>query len=267
MTWEKEGAMYRIVIVEDEELVRKGLLLTTPWNDYNCKVIGEARNGEEGLELVLKLKPDIVITDIRMPVVSGIAMLEKIYEVYKPAVIMITAFNEFEYAKKGIDLDISDYLLKPFDDDQLDKALRKAISKVKYGVLLDSIKDNEAEKLDAEDIDRKIRITVNSKHSNLLKAIKYIESNYMNDINIMQTAEYLNVSESYLSHLFKKETDYTFLEVLTSVRLSEACKLLKDPNIRVHEVASLTGYRDQRYFSHIFKKHLGVTPNHYKERL
>lgn len=259
--------MYRIVIVEDEELVRKGLLLTTPWNAYNCKVIGEAKNGEEGLEIILKLKPDIVITDIRMPIISGIDMLERVYEVYKPAVVMITAFNEFEYAKKGIDLDISDYLLKPFDDDQLDKALKKVVKRVNDEVLLGNIKENKTAELGAEEIDKKIRITVNSKHSNLLKAIEYIELNYMKDINIMQTAEYLNVSESYLSHLFKKETDYTFLEVLTSVRLSEACKLLKDPNIRVHEVASLTGYRDQRYFSYIFKKHLGITPNHYKERL
>lgn len=259
--------MYRIVIVEDEEIVRKGLLLTTPWNDYHCKVIGEAKSGEEGLTLILKLRPDIVITDIRMPVLDGITMLEKVYEVYRPAVIMITAFNEFAYAKKGIDLNISDYLLKPFEDGQLDKALKKAIEKVEDGILLGNLKESKRGSPDAEELSKKIRITVNSKHSNLLKAITYIELNYMKDINIMQTAEYLNVSESYLSHLFKKETDYTFLEFLTSIRLSHACRLLKDPNIRVHEVASLTGYRDQRYFSYIFKKHLGVTPNYFKEKL
>lgn len=113
--------MYRIVVVEDEEIVRKGLVITTDWESYDCQVIGEAKNGGEGLSLITKLKPDIVITDIRMPVMDGLQMIEKVYETYMPVTIMITAFNEFEYAKKGIDLSISDYLLKPFDDAQLDK--------------------------------------------------------------------------------------------------------------------------------------------------
>ncbi|MDY6062694.1 MAG: response regulator [Erysipelotrichaceae bacterium] len=257
--------MYRVIIVEDEVIVRKGLLLTTPWDNYNCKVIGEAKNGQEGVRLAIKHRPDIIITDIRMPILDGIKMLEKIKEIYEPIVIMITAFDEFEYAKKGIDLEVSDYLLKPFDDEQLDKALKKAITKVNYKLLLNNFNDNDDNII--KNIEHKLKITVNSKHSNLIKAINYINDNYMNDINITVTSEFLGVSESYLSHLFKSETNYTFLEFLTSVRLSKACLLLKNANIRVHEVANAVGYRDQRYFSYIFKKHLGITPNHYKENL
>ena len=85
--------------------------------------------------------------------------------------------------------------------------------------------------------------------------------------NILSTSEYLKVSESYLSHLFKKETGYTFVEILTLTRLKKACKLLKDPQARISEVAYMVGYRDQRYFGNIFKKHFGVTPNYYKERM
>ena len=259
--------MYRIVVVEDEEIVRKGLVITTDWESYDCQVIGEAKNGGEGLSLITKLKPDIVITDIRMPVMDGLQMIEKVYETYMPVTIMITAFNEFEYAKKGIDLSVSDYLLKPFDDAQLDKALKRAIEKVNNNILLCSVNKDTDKAALMEEIDKKLRLTVNSKHINIIKAIEYIKENYMKEINILSTSEYLKVSESYLSHLFKKETGYTFVELLTLTRLKKACKLLKDPQARISEVAYMVGYRDQRYFGNIFKKHFGVTPNYYKERM
>ena len=180
---------------------------------------------------------------------------------------MITAFNEFEYAKKGIDLSVSDYLLKPFDDAQLDKALKRAIEKVNNNILLCSVNKETDKAALMEEIDKKLRLTVNSKHINIIKAIEYIKENYMKEINILSTSEYLKVSESYLSHLFKKETGYTFVEILTLTRLKKACKLLKDPQARISEVAYMVGYRDQRYFGNIFKKHFGVTPNYYKERM
>lgn len=256
--------MFRTVIVEDEEIVRKGLILTTIWSDYDMKVIGEAKNGREGLLLCEKLRPDIIITDIRMPYMDGITMVEEICRIYAPVVIMLTAFCEFEYAKKCIELDVSDYLVKPFQDEQLDKVLKKAVNKVKEGIFLKSMTE------DGEDFKKRetmLKISVNSKHANIKRAVLYIEENYMKDINVRQTAEELNVSESYLSHLFKQEMDYTFLEYLTSVRLRKACELLKEPSVRVNEVAQAVGYRDGRYFSHIFKKHLKVSPNFYKENI
>lgn len=256
--------MYRILVVEDEALVRKGLIVTTHWDDYQCKVIAEATDGEQGYNLALKLKPDIIITDIKMPILSGIEMIEKIRKVYQPVVIFITAFNDFEYAKNAIDLRVIDYLLKPFDDEKLDVALKKAISKVNEKNILKNIKDINPE---IERINKYLSISANSKHLNIIKSLEYIKQNYDKEINISNIAEYLKVSESYLSHLFKEETNYTVLEYITLYRLSKACLLLKDPNIRIQEVASSVGYKDQRYFSNIFKKHLGVTPNYYKERL
>ncbi|MCI6272019.1 MAG: response regulator [Erysipelotrichaceae bacterium] len=256
--------MYRVLVVEDELIVRKGLIMTTPWDKYSCKIIGEAKNGKEGLDLALKFKPDIIITDIKMPVLSGIEMIEEIRKIYQPVVIFITAFNDFEYAKKAIDLRIIDYLLKPFDDEQLDVSLKKAILKVNEKSLLKEIKDINPE---IESINKRLSLSVNSKHNNIVKSLEYIDENYNKEINISSISEHLKVSESYLSHLFKEETNYTVLEYITLYRLSKACLLLKDPNIRIHEVASSVGYKDQRYFSNIFKKHLGVTPNYYKEKL
>ena len=69
--------MIRVLIVEDEEFIRKGLVHTMDWLKMDCLVVGEAENGEEGFERILELKPDVVLTDIRMPKLDGIAMIEK----------------------------------------------------------------------------------------------------------------------------------------------------------------------------------------------
>lgn len=245
-------------------IVRKGLTLTTPWSEYGCCLIGEAKNGKEGKELALKLKPDIIITDIKMPVMSGIEMLEAISDDISPVTIFVTAFHDFSFAKKAIDLGVVEYLLKPFDDEALDKALKKAIAEVDKKSLL---KQMYLQQETIDQIDKKLSLSVNSKHKNIIRAIEYIHQNYNKDINIQSTCEHLQVSESYLSHLFKEETGFTFLEYTIRYRLSIACKRLKDPNVRIHEVALSVGYRDQRYFSYLFKKHLGITPNYYKENL
>ncbi len=241
--------MYRVVVVEDEKIVRKGLILTTPWDKYNCKVIAEAKNGGEGLELILKLKPDIILSDIKMPVMSGIDMIKEVRKVYEPVVIFITAFSEFDYVKGAIDLRAVDYLLKPFNDDTLDKSLKRAIDFANDKMLLKEIKDTKPE---LENINQRLSISVNSKHNNVVKALDYIHSNYAKDMSISGISKCLEVSESYLSHLFKEETNYTVLEYITLYRLQRACELLKDPSVRICEVAVSVGYKDQRYFSNIF---------------
>lgn len=250
--------MYRIIIVEDENILRKGLVLTTPWEDHNCKVIAEAKNGQEGLDLILKLRPDIVITDIKMPIMDGIEMLEEVRKTYDPVIIFVTAFNDFEYAKKAIDFRVIDYLVKPFDDQQLNQAINKAVLKV-------GERSKVVENKELDLLDKRLSESTKSKHVNILKALEYIENNYPENISIADISKDIDVSESYLSHLFKEETNFTIVEYLTMYRISMATRLLKDTNIRINEVAEKVGYQDQRYFSQVFKKFLGITPKQFQE--
>lgn len=257
--------MFRVVIIEDENIVREGIILTTDWDSMDCEVVGEASNGSEGLKLILRLRPEIIITDIKMPLLSGIEMIAQAKEFYEPVVIFLTAFNEFDYAKTAINLGAVDYILKPFKDEEFKTAIRKAQEKVKDMQILKENHPDETSK--HRERERYFSLSVNSKHHNILKAIKYIKGNYHRDISIGSTAEMLSVSESYLSHLFKEETSYTFHEYLVKTRIKAACSLLSDPNSRIYEVAQQVGYRDQRYFSKAFKKHIGMTPNEFKETL
>ena len=100
---------------EDEELVRKGSGLTVDWAGAGCAVVGEAANGEEGLEVIRRYRPDLIVTDIRMPKLDGIEMLRRLREEGNRAhVVFLTAYSDFSYAQSALKLGAADYLLKPF---------------------------------------------------------------------------------------------------------------------------------------------------------
>ena len=128
---ENGEGMYKVVVVEDEKRVRQGIIMGTDWTKINCIVMGEAANGEEGVEIIRKCRPDIVVTDIRMPKMMGIEMIERIQEYgLEPYVIFLTAYDDFTYAQQAIKLGVADYLLKPFKDGELESTIVKIIEKI-----------------------------------------------------------------------------------------------------------------------------------------
>lgn len=262
--------MFRIVVVEDECLVRKGLVLTTPWETYDCQVVGEAENAAAGLELIKKLKPDLVITDIRMPLMDGIEMIRLIKEEFDCEFLIISGYSEFEYAKQAVKLGVKDYLLKPIDDQELQQAISNIVAQIKKKKQVQKISDNFNEgdqskiKFFQEQI---LENEVNSKAFYIQEAINYLKVHYQEEINIKDVAGILQISEGYLSRLFRTEINHTFVDYLTNLRIKKAMELLKDKTIKVYEVSSLVGYSDSRYFSVLFKKYVGVTPTEFRDGL
>ena len=107
---------YTVIVAEDEELLLTNLVQKIQKADPDFLVAGTAQTGDQALALVEKLSPDLVITDIRMPVMDGITLLTKVREQFPFTKFIITSgFSDFEYAKKAITLKVSDYLLKPVD--------------------------------------------------------------------------------------------------------------------------------------------------------
>ena len=121
--------MYKVILVEDETLLRRGLLMTTPWQQLNMEVVGEAATGTEGLALIERVHPDIVMTDIRMPGMDGLAMIRAAEPEGAGAYIVLTGFGEFQLAREALQLGVCDYLLKPVDDEELVAALRRAAAR------------------------------------------------------------------------------------------------------------------------------------------
>ena len=244
--------MLKVLVVEDEEMIRKGIVLAVDWAALDCVVVGEAANGAEALEAVDRLNPSLIITDLKMPQMDGLEMLRRLREqgnnVY---VIILTAYDSFTYAQSALRLGAVDFLLKPFHDGDLEQAvtaLRKRIGgEEKADSALPGLKRGDKSKY-------------------VLEAMDYIGAHYQDpNISISAIAQDLGISEGHLSHTFKKETDYTLLNYLTRYRVHKAMELLRDCRARVYEVAEQVGYRDIAYFSSTFKKLTGMSPSEYQD--
>ena len=122
--------MFKVLIVEDEEMIRKGLRYTFDWNKAGCIVVGEACNGIEGIEKIKELDPDILIVDINMPIMNGITIIENSKDEYSYSAIVLSGYDEFNLAKQAIHLGVIEYLLKPVENDQLFEALENAKKQV-----------------------------------------------------------------------------------------------------------------------------------------
>lgn len=249
--------MVRCLVVEDEKILRRGLVLTTEWDKLGCEVIGEAENGIEALEKIEQLSPDLVITDIRMPLLDGLELIEKAKALHDCEFLIISGFNEFEYAKKAIRLGVTEYITKPIDDDELYDCLRHAVGKILN-------KQAASNKKRSKSSGQLLKpITTTNKH--IIKAINYIEQNYAENISVVDVCRALLISESYLTKLFKENTVYSFVDYLTVYRIEKACEMLKNPDLKIYYIAEKVGYKDQRYFSVLFKKIVGMTPKQYQD--
>lgn len=124
--------MYKMIVVDDEYLVRTGITETIDWNKYDIEIVDTAQNGKVGLEKIELHHPDIIISDIKMPVMDGLQLVEALYERnYDGIIIMLSGYNDFEYAKGTLERGVFKYLLKPIDNDELIDIVVKAREKLK----------------------------------------------------------------------------------------------------------------------------------------
>ena len=240
---------YTVVVAEDEELLLNNLVQKIQKADPDFQVTGTAQTGEQAFALVEKLTPDLVITDIRMPVMDGMALLTKVRSQF----IITSGFSDFEYAKKAITLKVSDYLLKPVDPDELHDALQK----IKHEFQI-AKKDYEAV-FNAG--------TASMTPSQIASVLRdFIIKNYSDDINLNLIADNMNYSPGYLTKIFCQAYDCTPTKYLTNLRMHHAQKLLlNEPSLSVRQIGEMCGYHDQGYFSRIFKKHTGKSPLEYRD--
>ncbi|MDL2301277.1 response regulator [Lachnospiraceae bacterium OttesenSCG-928-D06] len=251
--------MYRVIIVEDEGTVRKGIVTTTNWAALDCVIVGEASNGEEGRELTMRLAPDIVITDVKMPFMDGVEMIRKLKEAgCKSEFIILTAYSDFKYAQSALRLGVKDYLLKPMQEGNLEAAIQNILNLSKPAEV----------SYDSSDLSSVIPPLIKGKDASnkyVSEAISFIYEHYNEDITITTVARSLDISEGYLSRIFKKETGHTFTNYLIFYRTRLAMNLLKNHRVKIYEVADSVGYSDTTYFSSQFKKIVGMSPSEYQE--
>lgn len=253
--------MYKVLIVEDEEILRKGLIFMTDWLKAGCVVVGEAANGNDGLRQIQSLQPDIVITDIRMPFKDGLKMLEESINTYQYQAIIMSGYSEFAYAQQAIRLNVKEYLLKPVDFSLLYKALQKITEslsanqhfKATLGTLPPEVHNKTFTKQDL--------IIIPKPQTKYVKImLHYIQDNYAKKISLKDLSDIYHLSTTYLNIKFKEETNYTFNDFLNRYRILQAVELLQQNQLKVYEVAIIVGFKDYKYFIQVFKKYVGCSP-------
>lgn len=249
-----------ILIVDDEPRTRQGLKkVLDQWCEGKYQVI-MAENGEEAIHIVGRQQIHVLLTDIRMPEMTGLAMLQQIRaQGQTPVVILISAYSEFAYAQEAIRLGVVNYLLKPISKSDLIDAVENAL-----GVEAKQTRATIIEKV----VDDKL-LQVNEKSQTagerIREAIHYIDTHLQEELTLKELADYIHLNPSYLSVLFKEQMELTFSEYVTRQRMQRAKELLISTSLPISDIAEQSGYRTAKYFIKIFKEMEGITPSTYRK--
>lgn len=237
--------MYRVMIIDDEQSARSLLEKSINWNAYDMEVVGEAASGIEAINVIDEYRPDVAFVDISMPFMNGIEFTEVATKRYPNLkIIILTAFDEFEYARKCIRLPVFDYMLKPFIRTEVEENLAK------LKVILDKLERDDEPILEME-------------ASTIDIIQKYIQDNFTDSkLNLTSVAQHFGFSSSYLSRKFKQETGKNFVEYLTECRMERAIALAKAGK-KMFAASSEVGIPDPNYFGKCFKKYTGLSYSDY----
>ena len=231
--------MFRVMIIDDEKSLRSLLKVTVDWEKYDLEVVGEAASGIEAINRIDVLKPDLVFVDIRMPFMDGIEFSKLAIKRYPDLkIIVLTAFDEFEYARECIGIGVSEYLLKPIVRLDVEEACERVVKQLKN-------RPRAEEKPDE----------YQPKDMNQVK--EYIECNYKNtEMNLTFLSEKFGYNSSYLSRRFKESTGSNILDYITKCRMERALECAKDKML-MYVTAKEVGIPDPNYFGKCFKKYTG----------
>ena len=258
--------MYKVMIIDDEPIIVEGLSKSIDWEKYNCQVIATAHNGREGKKLIEEKRPDMVFLDICMPEMDGLTMVAALQSEYKDMLVtVLTGFRDFEYAQRALHLGVCRFLLKPSNMTELEEAISYMVSRLDaQGGLAATEKAAEGEPQKAGEIVENAQEAAGN--FIVRNAIAYMEEHYAEKIYLNDVAEQIFVSQWHLSKLLNKELGQNFSEVLNGIRIKKAEELLKDPSLRIGDIAEEVGFLDVAHFSRIFKKITGVSANEYRNR-
>lgn len=245
-----------LVIVEDEKLILEELVTTVDWASIGVSVVATAEDGVMGEKIIKEYNPDIVITDIRLPLQDGLTMVSKC-PLLDQNVLVLSGYTDFEYTRKAIQLGVYDYLEKPVDDEELLKVCSTLAEKIR--------EEHKSEK--QEDGAFRINLPTGFHNHQISCIVTYIKENYEKPIGLADAAEYIRLSENHLSTLFKEVTGINFLQYLNGYRLNMAIDMMKEGGVNISEIAPKCGFQNPGYFAKIFKRYFGMTPTQFRDQL
>ena len=278
--------MWKVLIVEDEVFVRESVKELIHWEEMGFTLIGEAGNGADALAMIKADPPDLVLSDIDMPLMDGIELLK---ETRKAGIaskfVMLTCMGDFEYMRQAIEYGASNYVLKlSMSVNDLRDMLRKIseeLTKASVATLAGASSEAAKPKAGESEVgsvhtassmavtdslqDRQNISPEAISHPEVSKILAYIDQNYDQDISVKSLAQYVMMGENYVSALFKKKTGHNLIHYLHQFRVDKAIEYLMQTSLPVNEIGQKVGFANDNYFIKIFKRVTGDTPSHYRQ--
>jgi two-component system, response regulator YesN len=259
--------MYKFLAVDDEEIVCRGFRKKIAWEEAGFEYLEPCKNGREAMVRIALEHPDVVMTDICMPLVNGLELANYVAEQFPEIIVFIlSGYDEFEYARAALRSRVVEYLLKPITSQELSEVIKKLKSRLdqnanQLSALKTTKPDPRFPNLDSSGAKGASSLAV----AKVIEAQEYIERNYaQKDISFEEICRVLYISPSYLSRILKRYLGKTFVDALTELRIEKAKRLLANPDLKTYEIADAIGIGDPHYFSTIFKKTTGMTPSDYR---
>lgn len=245
--------MYSALLIDDEPWALLALKNSIVWSDFSITEVMSTSDAHMALKLMAESAPDIVISDICMPEISGLQLLEYADKhMEDTSFIFVTGYSDFEYAQKALKHGAFDYLLKPVDRNELAETLRGLIAKLEH-------------RQKAAKIMRAYAVNSSAyKNKVFSEIIDYVDMHFRENLTLDLLNEQFHLNRTYISDLFKKHTGKSFSRYLNELRVRYACDLLTITPLPVQDVAHQSGYRDYSSFIRIFKKLMQMTPAEYR---
>lgn len=243
--------MYKAIIIDDEDLVREAIIALGKWKDFGITKICEADNAKSALEIIDKEMPDIVVTDMKMPVMDGMELLKELdFKHFHVKVIVVSGFSDYEYTRQAIRSNVVDYILKPIDSQDLNNAIATAISEIED----DEERTGNYEERNAGFVER----------NSIFEIEKYVKDNFNNEITLEELAHKFYISKEYISRLFKKQFNTNLFDYLATLRIENAKELILKTQYSIEEIALRVGFSNGNYFSKAFRKKTNLSPSEYR---
>ncbi len=250
--------MYHVFLADDEPWALMALKNLIQWSDYGFAVSGEAQDGRQALERIERMGPDLIISDIRMPGMDGLALLQTIREKrWRAEVLLVSGYTDFEYARKALLYGCVGYLVKPVQEKELLEYLEKVRNILNEKYKADAPGGQKAENADGY---RSEKLLVQN-------MVSFIQEHFAQGLTLQMLAGEFNRNESYISSLIKKKTGKGFGEHLMEARIQKAQEYLRTTNDSLEAIAAKVGYPDYYYFTKVYKKATGISPAAYRRQL
>ena len=236
--------MYNLIIVDDETKIRQGLRQHYPWEALGFKIAGDFPNGRLALDYLATHPVDVVLSDVRMPVITGLELAKSIRERgHGATIVFLSGYAEFEYARRALVHNVRDYILKPVKHEDI----VSVFSAVKRELDAGKSRDEPVEESGGY-------------YDKIVEAVEAYVAEHLKDASLEGAAMRVNMSPNYLSKVFKQHTGKNFSDYLFEAKMKKSKELMADFNLKIYHISSAVGYNNPKNFSRAFKQYHGVPP-------